>query len=149
MHRLGSGLAELAGERHVGRTRMDDVKPGTLELFKVHYSCKSCLHAWDGYAHGFARGHLVFERGQRVAFVADDIWYGLPNGTSFSIPDLLEPLGWHLLETCPRCRSANLKSDDLANSPREHVPCEDVGADSFEKVGETWSLTRDARKRLE
>jgi len=128
---------------------MDNVRPGMLELFKVRYSCKSCLRAWDGYAHGFARGHLVFERGQAAAFVADDVWYGLPKGTSFSIPDLFEPLGWHLLGTCPHCHSENMRSDDLGHSPREFVPCEVVGADSFEKLGETWRLTRDARRRLE
>jgi hypothetical protein len=80
----------------------------TIDLFREHLTCKACGHAWEGFLHGFARGHTVLQKGERVLFIPDDISYAFPSDFDFTYPELFLQRGWRDMESCPICHSRQL-----------------------------------------
>jgi hypothetical protein len=118
-----------------------------LQLFAGPRACKCCSHRWQGYSHGFARGHIVMEKGARFLLIPDDIWYCFPDGTSFDIAAIFFELGWRDIETCPVCASVRLEQFDYAKSQTEDVQFEGVEAADFCRAGDSWRLTDRAHER--
>ena len=112
-----------------------------LKLFKEILSCKSCLYSWEGYAHGFSRGHSVLEKSGRVLFIADDIWYLFPEGTSFDIDALFFNLGWRQIESCPKCKSIDLFPPLYTQESSVDIECLSVERRDFVFANEQWVLS--------
>ena len=120
---------------------------GKLILFKEILSCKECLYSWEGYIHGFSRGHCVLEKKGRFTFVPDDIWYLFPEGTDFDIELIFRKLGWRSIESCPKCKSNNIFPPIYDVSTCEEVDCEIVERKDFELLAGEWSLIEKAKEK--
>lgn len=119
---------------------------GQLSLFKEILSCQNCLYSWEGYAHGFSRGHIILIKNQRLLSIADDIWYLFPNGTNFDIEAPFVELGWRPLESCPKCRSLNLFPLKYDSNKMVTVECIEIKFDYFKVINGRWGLTESANK---
>ncbi len=104
-------------------------------------SCQDCLFSWEGYAHGFTRGHSVLTKGDRILFIPDDIWYSFPIGTDFDIEVLFSDLGWRPLESCPKCNSKKIFPPVYDENTAETIECQTINCENFEKVNSDWKLT--------
>ena len=62
--------------------------PDTINLFQEHLTCKACEHSWEGFLHGFCRGHSVLQKEARVLFVPDDIVSAFQSDFDFTYPEL-------------------------------------------------------------
>lgn len=121
---------------------------GKLTLFREVQSCQDCLFSWEGYAHGFSRGHTVMEKGERVVFAPDDLGYLVPRGEHIEIESQLTGLGWHQLESCPRCGSRRLFPLEYSANSQVDVECDEVTGEDLEKRGRYWRLNQNAVKRF-
>ncbi|GAB2492868.1 hypothetical protein [Arenimonas alkanexedens] len=113
----------------------------TLRLFREVQSCQDCLFSWDGYAHGFARGHTVLEKEGRIAFAADDLGYFIPRGDHIEIESQLTAIGWHRLESCPKCGSGSLFPLHYDPKTMVDIECVEVRREDLEKNGQRWTLS--------
>jgi hypothetical protein len=118
-----------------------EVKMSTLRLFREVQSCQDCLFSWEGYAHGFARGHTVLEKDGRIAFAADDLGYLIPRGDHIEIESQLTAIGWHRLECCPKCGSRKLFPLHYDSETTMDVQCIEVRREDLEKHGDWWKLS--------
>jgi hypothetical protein len=119
-----------------------------IRLFREEQSCQKCLFSWEGYAHGCFRGHSVLEKGERIAFVADDLGYLIPRDEHIEIESQLTALGWHQLETCPQCGSRTLFPLNYKQQSAVEVPCISVNRGDLEKQGGLWRLSADALRKF-
>ena len=120
----------------------------SIRLFREVQSCQACLHSWEGHAHGFARGHTVLEKEGRIAFAADDLGYLVPRDDHLEVEAPLKALGWHQLQTCPKCGSRSLFPLACRPDSIVEVPCLSVGLEDLEKKGGAWTLSPEALRRF-
>jgi len=120
----------------------------TLRLFREVQSCQECLFSWEGYAHGFSRGHSVLEKDDRVAFAADDLGYLIPRGEHIEIESQLKAMGWHQLECCPKCGSRKLFPLEYKDETAVEISCLEVQRGDLEKQGELWRLSADGLEKF-
>lgn len=121
---------------------------GNLRLFQETLSCRDCLYSWEGYAHGFSRGHSVLIKKARIIFIADDIWYTFPKGTDFDIEAPFIELGWRPIESCPKCGSRNLFPPAYDTKSMVDVDYEEIKFRHFQNVEMEWKLTENAKNHF-
>jgi len=120
---------------------------GELRLFKQVLSCKKCLFSWEGYAHGFSRGHSVLIRDNDILFIPDDIWYLFPKDTDFDIERLFFKIGYRGLESCPKCRSTELFPPAYDQNTLDTVNCSEVQRKDFQQENDEWVLSPEALRK--
>jgi len=120
----------------------------TLQLFREIQSCQDCLFSWEGYSHGFSRGHTVLEKGGRIVFAADDLGYLVPRGEHVEIEEQLKSLGWHQLETCPKCGSRKLFPLEYPEETLAEVECVEIQRSDLEKVNNLWQVSDDSLSKI-
>lgn len=121
---------------------------GTIRLFYEIQSCQDCLYSWEGYAHGFSRGHSVFEKSDVIAFAPDDLGYFIPRGERIEIDAQLKALGWHHLETCPNCSSRCLFPLRYSQESCKEIECIEVQQEDLEGSSGVWQLSPDGIKKF-
>jgi hypothetical protein len=79
-----------------------------MKLFSETLSCTECLFSWEGYAHGFGRGHSVLTKNAQIILVPDDLAYCFPDAKNYEYVQLFRKDGWRDLESCHKCGSRKL-----------------------------------------
>lgn len=120
----------------------------TIKLFREIQSCQECLFSWEGYSHGFSRGHTVFEKGSLVVFAPDDLGYLVPVGEHIEIESQLKSMGWHQMETCPKCGSRKLFPLEYSEESALEVECIEINRDDLVKGKNVWELSNSALSKL-
>lgn len=119
-----------------------------ITLFYEVQSCQKCLYSWEGYAHGFSRGHSILEKNNTIAFAPDDLGYLVPRGEHIEIEEQLKSLGWHQLETCPRCGSRSLFPLTYSQESCKVVECIEVKREDLEGQSGIWRLSQSGIKKF-
>ena len=102
---------------------MNQSTTGKIKLFPEVLSSRDCLFSWEGYVHGFSRGHTVLTKEKRILFIPDDIAYCFPQAANFDYSGVFKKEGWKDLEACPRCGAQNLFPPTYDQEEMEEVEC--------------------------
>ena len=102
---------------------MKQTTTGKIRLFPEVLSCRSCLYSWEGYVHGFSRGHRVLTKEKRILFIPDDLAYCFPDAANFDYSEPFKKEEWKDLETCPKCGAKNLFPPTYDQEKMEDVDC--------------------------
>ena len=120
----------------------------TLRLFQEVQSCRDCLSSWEGFTHGFVRGHGVLRKGEQFVFAADDLGYLIPRDEHIDVETQLKSLGWHQLETCPKCGSRNLFPFQYSESTLVDVECIPIEITDLEPHNKIWTISNKALSKF-
>lgn len=121
----------------------------TLRLFKEHLTCKVCGHVWDGFLHGFSRGHAVLQKGDRIVFVPEDILYSFPAESDATYPELFLRRGWRDLESCPVCHCRRFEGSRYDQASMVDVPCIIIDEHDLLRSAGSWELSETGVRKIE
>ena len=108
-----------------------------LECVRCRYTWKQAIPRWD-------RGHLLMKRGDKAAFVSDDVRYELGDPVDFA--PMLQAIGFSEFgpDPCPRCGNGGARVVQGLLTPAsygaEDLACTELRAEDFMKVGTQWRL---------
>jgi len=122
---------------------------GTLRLFKKHLTCKACGHVWDGFLHGFSRGHTVLQNRDRILFIPDDIVYSFASDFDATYPELFFQRGWRDLESCPLCHSKTFEGWRYDQASMAEVPCITIDEHDLLRSEGKWALSEAGTRKIE
>ena len=120
----------------------------TIKLFSETLSCTECLFSWEGYAHGFSRGHSVLTKNNQILFIPDDLAYCFPDAGNYEYGDLFRDAGWRDLESCPKCGSRKLFPPAYDPHSMTDVGCLHIDQHDLVEVAGAWSLSETGREKL-
>src|SRR5690242_6076403 len=92
--------------------------------------CRHCGHRWLKAIPLWDRGHVLANKGNLHIFIHDSVRVELGECVDFLA--ILEPLGFSMRETCPRCSAGEVIVPYPAKiAGKEDVPCTELTAADF------------------
>lgn len=119
-----------------------------MKLFCETLSCTECLFSWEGFAHGYSRGHSLLTKNAQILFVADDLAYCFPDADNHEYVQLFREEGWRDLESCPKCGSRNLSPPACDQQSVAEVDCIHIDEHDLVEEDGAWSLTESGREKI-
>jgi hypothetical protein len=94
------------------------------------------------------RGHSILKKGEQIVFAADDLGYLIPRDEHIDVETQLKFLGWHELETCPKCSSRNLFPFQYSENTLIDVECISIEISDLELHNKIWTISGNALSKF-